>query len=224
MGDLLLSLVPYGIAAALAAPAAAVVAAFILGKAQRPLLGSSAFVAGAAVLDAVFALVILVLMESSGQFTAGADIDGWIDALLGVIFIGIGISAVFQTQTPEKEAAQRARIEKLTASRVGKLVVLGVVVQVINSDALAIMGGGLKEIAIANVSVGQEILAVVWLMLLMLLPYYVPTVMYVVAPGRAAILLRRFSEWLLANSRVVEIVTGLVIGGIFLWKGLASLA
>jgi threonine/homoserine/homoserine lactone efflux protein len=223
VGDLLLSLIPYGIAAAIAAPAAAVVAALILGQARRPILGGTAFVSGAVILDAVFAAVILALMEASGQFTSGADIDGWIDTILGVIFIGIGVAAVFQTQSPEKEAAQRARIEKLTASRVGKLVVLGVVVQIINSDALAIMGGGLKEIAIADVTVGQEVLAVAWLMALVLLPYYVPVVMYAVSPRRSTVLLRRFSDWLLANARIVEMITGLVLGGIFLWKGLASL-
>jgi threonine/homoserine/homoserine lactone efflux protein len=224
VGDLLLSLIPYGIAAAVAAPAAAVVAALILGQAQRPILGGTAFVSGAVMLDAVFAAVILALMEASGQFTSGADIDGWIDTILGVIFIGIGVAAVFQTESPEKEAARRARIEKLTASRVGKLVVLGVVVQIINSDALAIMGGGLKEIAIADVTVGEEVVAVAWLMLFMLLPYYVPIVMYAVSPSRSTVLLRRFSDWLLANLRVVEMITGLVLGGIFLWKGLASLA
>ena len=63
MGDLLLSLIPYGLAAALAAPAAAVVAALILGKAERPLLGGLAFVAGAALLEAVFAALILALMS-----------------------------------------------------------------------------------------------------------------------------------------------------------------
>lgn len=223
MGDLLLSLIPYGLAAALAAPAAAVVAALILGKAERPLLGGLAFVAGAALLEAVFAALILALMEASGSFTSGADIDGWIDAILGVIFIGIGVAAVFQTESPEKEAAQRARIERLAGSRVTKLVVVGVVVQVINSDALAIMGGGLKEIAIADVTVGQEVLAVVWLMLFMLLPYYVPVVMYAVAPGRSTVLLHRFSDWLLAHSRPVEIITGFVLGGVFLWKGITSL-
>jgi hypothetical protein len=33
-----------------------------------------------------------------------------------------------------------------------------------------------------------------------------------------------FSEWLLTHSRAVEIVTGLVLGGVFLWKGITSLA
>ncbi len=35
--------------------------------------------------------------------------------------------------------------------------------------------------------------------------------------------LRNFSNWLLEHSRMVEIVTGFVLGGAFLWKGLAAL-
>ena len=65
--------------------------------------------------------------------------------------------------------------------------------------------------------------AFIVLVLLMLLPYYVPIVMFAIAPERAAVLLRDFSNWLLEHSRMVEIVTGFVLGGAFLWKGLAAL-
>ena len=62
--------------------------------------------------------------------------------------------------------------------------------------------------------------AVAWLLVLMLLRYYVPVVMYVIAPRRSAVLLGHFSNWLLDHSRAVEIVTGFVLGGVFFWKGL----
>jgi threonine/homoserine/homoserine lactone efflux protein len=224
MGDLFLSLVPYGLAAAIAAPAAAVVAAFVVAQAKHPVIGGVAFVAGALVLDVLVAALVLALMESSGEFTSDADIDGWIDAVLGVIFIGIGAAAFFQTESPEKEVAQRARIEDLAGSRLAKLVLVGAIVQIVNSDALAIMAGGLKEVAVAGVTVGEEVIAVGWLLLLMLLPYYLPIVMYAIAPERSSVMLGRFCDWLLAHSRPVEIVTGLVLGGIFLLTGISSLA
>jgi hypothetical protein len=93
----------------------------------------------------------------------------------------------------------------------------------VNSDSLAVMAGGLKEIATADVSTGRAGVALVVLVMLALLPYYVPIVMFAVAPRRAAVLLRDFSNWLLEHTRKVEIVTGIVLGGAFLWKGLATL-
>ena len=223
MGDLLLSLIPYGLAAAAAAPAAAVVAALILGQAQRPIFSGSIFVAGALLLDMLFSVVVLGLMEASGSFTSGADIGAWVDTVLGAIFLALGVSAIFQKEDPTKEAARRARITRLTSSGPAKLLVLGVAVQIVNSDSLAVIAGGLKEVAISDVSTASAVVAVGWLLVLMLLPYYVPVLMYAVAPQRSAVLLRRFSEWLLDHSRVVEIVTGFLLGGLFFWKGMAAL-
>lgn len=223
VGELLVSIIPYGLAAAVAAPASAIVSALVLGQAKRAILSASLFVLGAFILDGLVAVLILSLMEASGQFTGGAEIADWVDALLGVIFVGIGITAVFQTESPEKSAAQRARIEGLISSGYTKLFLLGVVVAIVNSDSLAVMSGGLKEIAVSDVAVGAVVVAVVWLLLLVLLPYYVPILMVAVSPKRSTALLKRFGDWLLEHSRMLEIVTGLVLGGLFLWKGVSAL-
>jgi hypothetical protein len=139
VGDKPVAILPYGLAAAAAAPAAAVVSALILGQAKRKILAALIFVCGAFLIDATFGILILSLMEASGEFTDGAGV------------------------------------------------------------------------------------ALVVLLLLALLPYYVPIVMFAIAPRRAAVLLRGFSNWLLEHTRKVEIVTGIVLGGAFLWKGLATL-
>ena len=118
MGDVVVSILPYGLAAAAAAPAAAVVSALILGQAKRKILSALIFVCGALLIDAGVGILILSLMEASGEFTDGADIAAWVDALLGVIFVGIGVMAIFQTESPEKSAAQRA--ESSAWSRPGR--------------------------------------------------------------------------------------------------------
>ena len=223
MGDLLVALVPYGLAAAAAAPAAAAVAALVLGQAQRPIVSTSAFIAGALLLDIAFAAIVLAVMEGSGQFTSDSDIGAWVDTVLGAVFLLLGVMALFQKDDPAKDAARRERIGKLTSSGPAKLIAVGVVVQVINADALAVAAAGLKEVAIADVDLGESVLGVVWLLALVLLPYYVPLIMYLVAPKRSLTMLRGFSNWLLERSRVVEIVTGVGLGALFLWKGVAGL-
>ena len=60
MGDLLLQMLFYGLAAFAAAPVAIVVSALILGKSLRPQASVWTFTAGAAFLDVVLIVVVLV--------------------------------------------------------------------------------------------------------------------------------------------------------------------
>lgn len=112
MGSLFVQVAIYGIAAALAAPIAVVVTALILGKSQQPVLGAWTFVAGAAFLDGVFAAVIL----ASGLFDTSGDAGAYVDVGLGVLFVAMGLLAVFQAESPERDAARRARAEQIAGS------------------------------------------------------------------------------------------------------------
>ena len=174
MGSLLLQVALYGVAAAAAAPVAIVVSALILGKSARPLGGAWAFTAGAACLDVIFAVAIL----ASGAFEGGGDAGAIVDVGLGLLFAAIGTSAIFSSESPEKQAARRERAERAATAKLATLFVVGILVQVINFDAIAVFGGALKEIAEADVTTGQEVLATLFGLALMLSVYYVPILIY----------------------------------------------
>jgi hypothetical protein len=101
MGNLILNVLPYGLAAALAAPAAAVVTALILGESRRPLASAATFIGGAALLDAVFIGVSLALAAATG-FDGGGDAGAIVDVVLGVLFLALGLLAIFSKESPEK--------------------------------------------------------------------------------------------------------------------------
>lgn len=65
--------------------------------------------------------------------------------------------------------------------------------------------------------------ATVFGLAIMLTVYWVPVLLYMIAPGRAVPLLGRMTEWIMANSRVLEIVVGLGFGVYFVAKGLVVL-
>ena len=222
MGSLLVSLIPYGIAAACAAPVAAVVTALIVGRSPHPYRAALLFILGAVVVDVVFAVVVVALLEAAGADT-NSDIGAWIDALLGVLFLAIGVKALVSHPDAEAEAAQREKIDKMVSSGSGTLVVLGALVQVINVDALAVSVGGLKEVLASSEPAGEQVAAIAFLYLLVLLPYWGPLAIYAVMPGRAGAVLRSFSAWIVNHSRSVEIVTGIAFGSYFLAKGLTGL-
>src|SRR6187397_3730925 len=123
MTALIPQLVLYGLAAAAAAPIAAVVSALILGKSKSPLPSAFTFVAGAALLDIVVAVVFFVLVASAIQ--GNGDLGAYLDILLGVIFAGLGVYAIVAKDSPEKDAAQRARAEQIASGGVKTLIVAG---------------------------------------------------------------------------------------------------
>ena len=57
----------------------------------------------------------------------------------------------------------------------------------------------------------------------MLSVYYVPVLLYLIDPKRAVPMLGRLTEWIMGNSRMIEIVVGLGFGVYFLGKGLVVL-
>ncbi len=219
MGTLLVQVAVYGLAAALAAPIAIVVTALILGKSRRPLVSAWTFVAGAALLDVVFSLAIL----ASGAFDGGGDAGAYVDVGLGLLFLVMGGLAMFGTESPEKDAARRARADSIASAPLGKLFLAGIAVQIINFDAIAVFGGALKEIAEADVTTGEEVFATLFGIAIMLSVYYAPALVYMLVPDRAPAILGRVTEWIMTNSRKIEIVVGLGFGAIFLLKGLVVL-
>lgn len=93
----------------------------------------------------------------------------------------------------------------------------------INFDAIAVFGGALKDIGEADISTGQEIVATLFGLAIMLSVYYVPVLIYMIDRKRAEPMLARMTDWIMGNLRMIEIVVGLAFGIYFLAKGLAVL-
>ena len=219
MGSVLVQVTIYGLAAALAAPIGVVVSSMILGKSQRPLPSAWTFVAGAALLDVVLATAII----ASGAFDNGGDAGAYVDVGLGLLFLATGGVAIFAEESPEKEAARKARADGIATAPLAKLFLAGIAVQIINFDAIAVFGGALKEIAEADITTGEEVFATLFGLAIMLSVYYAPALFYMFKPERAVPVLGRLTEWIMTNSRMIEIVIGLGFGALFLVKGLVVL-
>ena len=218
MSKMLAGELPYAIAALLAAPFMAVVAAFVLSLSKRPLAAGWIFIGGAAALDLVFGFAIYSLFAYSGILGTG-DIGGIVvDMLLGLIFLLLGIKALFTRESPEKAQSRRKRIQKMASGGLGAIFVLGVLGQIVNSDALAIFAGGMKQIAITKVAFWEAAVGILIFIVIMLGFYYLPVVLYTVAPKSSMKMLTPFNEWIMRHAKVVEVVTCLVFGVLFLFK------
>ena len=222
MGDLLLQMLFYGLAAFAAAPVAIVVSALILGKSQRPQASVWTFTAGAAFLDVVLIVVVLAVLAATGA-DDGGDASAYLDVGLGALFLAMGLLALFSKDSPEKDAARQARAEGIASAPLPKLFVAGILVQLINIDAMAVFGVGLKEVPAADVSTAEALVAVAFGLAVMLAGYYGPAVAVALSPVRARGLLVRMTVWIMAHSKGLEVVVGVAFGLAFLSKGLAVL-
>jgi threonine/homoserine/homoserine lactone efflux protein len=200
-----------------------VVTALILAKSSRPLLSALLFTAGAAALDIIFAAGLFVAANASGAFDEGGSTAGTIvDIVLGAVFLAIGVKALVTRESPEQQASQRERIERVATGGLRTMLLSGVAAQVVNVDAMTVFTGAIKEAAEASVSSLEAAVALAVGLAVMLIPYYVPALLYAISPERSGVALRRMSDWLLGHSRALEIVAGLGFGVAFLAKGIAS--
>ena len=87
------------------------------------------------------------------------------------------------------------------------------------------MPPGLKEIPLADPAptAATVVIVLVVFLFIMLIPYHLPIVLRMIAPERSQSILGGMTEWLLARTRLIEIIVGLGLGGIFLFKGLGAL-
>ena len=172
-------MLPYALGAMLAAPIVLVVSAVIVTKAKRPIASGVAFVSGAVFLDVVFAIIILIIAEAAGVDSGSGDLAAIVDTILGAVFVVLGVVAVFAKPSPEKEAAQRLRIEGFASAGFASLFKLGLAVQLINSDALVVYAAGLKEIPLAEPppGIGAVVVVLVVFLFIMLIPYHLPIVL-----------------------------------------------
>ena len=148
------------------------------------------------------------MRSTRGPRAESGDAGAYLDVGLGAVFFVFGVIAIFSTETPEKDAAGRARAEHIASARLPAMFVFGIVVQIINIDALAAFAVGLKEIPAADVPTGQAIVAFAVGLAVMLVGYYGPAVFAALSPVRARSVLGRTTEWIMAHSKILEVVVG----------------
>ena len=114
-------------------------------------------------------------------------------------------------------------LQRLAAGSVGGLFLFGMVAQIANSDALMVTLPAQRAIAAAGLAWIQQLAAVLFLVTVLLLPAWLPVLATALWPKPAMRVLSALGAWLRTHEWMVNIATGLGIGGIFLLRGLTGL-
>lgn len=225
MGELLAQLVPEIIG--LAATPAAIVACLLLLGSHRPYRNVAVFGGTVLVLYSVLGAVALAAGRSVDAQEAedATTVRDWIGLVVGVLFLVAGIIAVARRPAPRLEGAAEqmpAWARKLASPRPATLVGVAVVLALVNPN-VAIFFSGVGSVLAADVSVGEQVLGILVLVLASVLDYVLPTVFYAVTglPGRHR--LRAMRSWLVRHDRAVGAAVLLVFGTMFTLRGLTQL-
>ena len=219
MGDVIRDLTPVALAAVFAAPIAVVASGLVMSAAQKPLAAGTGFVLGAALIALIFDGIAVAIFRHVGVH-AHSQAKATIEILLGLVFILDGLRALIVHR--QGTGGPRARLRSIAARGWLALLLAGATIQLVNIDALTISLAGAQTIAVGDLELGERILALIYLVALMLILYWLPLLAFLLVRGRTERALRRLDGWFARHERMVEAGTGLVIGVLFLYAGLTE--
>jgi hypothetical protein len=219
MDHVIRDLTPIALAAVFAAPVAVVISGMVMSAAPKPLAAGSAFVLGAALIALVFDGVAVAIFRHVGV-QAHSEAKATIETLLGLLFIVDGLRALIVRR--HGDGGPRERLRSIAARGWLALLLAGAAIQLVNIDALTISLAGAQTIAFGDLQLGGRVLALVYLVALMLILYWLPLLAYLLARGHTERALHWLDGWFAAHERLVEAGTGLIIGAAFLYAGLAE--
>jgi threonine/homoserine/homoserine lactone efflux protein len=228
MGELLAQLVPEIVG--LAATPAAIVACLLLLGSHRPYRNVAIFGGTVLVLYSFLGAVALaagrsVEAQATQEATTARD---WLGLVIGLLFLVGGVVALVRQPPPRPEGRPEGAGEqvpgwarRLAAPTPATLVGVALVLALVNPN-VAIFFSGVGAVVAADVTVGEQVLGILVLVLASVLDYVVPTVLYAVAgiPGRHR--LEAMRSWLVRNDRMIGAVVLLAFGLMFTARGAAQ--
>jgi Sap, sulfolipid-1-addressing protein len=219
MGQVIRDLTPVALGAVFAAPIAVVASGLVMSAAQKPLAAGAGFVLGAALLALIFDGIAVAIFRHVGVH-AHTQAKATIEIILGLLFILDGLRALIVHR--HSTGGPRERLRSIAGRGWVALLLAGAAIQLVNIDALTISLAGAQTIAFGDLALGGRILALVYLVALMLILYWLPLLAFLLVRGRTERALHWLDGWFAAHERLVEAGTGLLIGALFLSAGLAE--
>jgi hypothetical protein len=202
-------------------PTALLIAAVYLGSA-RPGLTSSFYLAGAVLMSAVMAVVVLFALRSAGlNHPDQHDARYGLRLGLGILFFAAG--AVVATRKPRSRdpaKAQHGLVSRMVADPAPlSAFVVGLLVFAPGVTFVA----ALQVIATARADPEVTTLALLLVVVINVLLVWLPITLHLVAPRSTDQRLKAFNGWLRANGRTVLAVVLVVAGGIMVFDGIHGL-
>lgn len=203
MAELLASILPLALGAAVSPTVAALVIA-VLARGEDAVRRGVALTLGAAIPLVVIALVVLLTLHASVAADGASKhraTGGVVDLVAAAALGYLGLRALQPTSTPQEQ--QAARAERAPGGP-GRYVALGAGVMLVNFSTLALFVPAVKDIGRADdVALAGELAAFLLLLAVVLVPAWVPVALRAAFPARAERLLQPLGGWMHDHRRAL---------------------
>lgn len=203
MADLLATILPLALGAAVSPTVAALVIA-VLARGGDAVRRGVALTIGAAIPLVVVAVVVLLTLHASGAADGGSRHEttgGVVDLVAAAALSYVAVRALQPTRTAQEQQAARAERAPGGAAR---YVGLGAGVMLVNFSTLALFVPAVKDIGRADdVTVPGEIAALALLIVIVLVPAWVPVALRAAFPEQAQRILKPLGRWMRDHQRAL---------------------
>lgn len=193
----------------------------LLLTSARPMRNALAFLAGVASLYLVVgAITLLFFGQILSDLSAGTVIIDVILVLAGVFLLLLAARSFFFA--PDPDAPPSGWMQRITTISAGQAFLFGVILA-LSIRYLLIFLSGVALIDETRVTPIQGTIALLVLITLTLLWQIILVSLYVANAARARVQLAMLMEWLTRHNRVIMTTLFLILGVIFLFKGVQGL-
>jgi len=137
-----------------------------------------------------------------------------IDATLGIFFLFYGIKIFF---SKERKIKSLTGEEKHTVS---KWVIIGIIINATNFDAVFLSFTAAKEVGVAKISEVYDLILLLVNILFFILPITLPLFIYLIMPNLAGRILEKINVFVLKYSRYIIAALFLIFGVYLAYKGI----
>jgi threonine/homoserine/homoserine lactone efflux protein len=219
IGDLL----PSAVGVALS-PVPIIAVILMLGTPKARTNGPAFAVGWIAGLVIVSVVVLLVTGDASDPDSTTATGVNWIQVVLGVVFLAMAARQWRSRPRKGTEPELPKWMSTIDSFAPGKSLALGALLSGVNPKNLALTAAAAASIAQADMSAGDDAVAVAVFVLIGSLTVAGPVCFYVFAPTRASAPLASIKEFMGDHNAVIMMVVLLVLGAKLLGQGLGAAA
>lgn len=225
MFDLIISLIPLALAAALQPPQ--LIALVVLMQTRQGLANGWSYVAGMTVFRLLIGIAFWVLI--SGIESAIEQAGGAFDIFVGAVLVVLGLLMLIYAlrqglAASDEDEAAASWLEKLSSVTPLQAALVGIAFIALDPKDWLIDISVVDLIAAADLSSMQSFLAYLAYLLMAQLLLVIPLILAMVTPQRAKVLLDTLNIWLNRHERVITFLVMVLLGGVFLFAGLEHLA
>jgi Sap-like sulfolipid-1-addressing protein len=203
-------------------PTALLVAAVYLGSA-RPRYVTAFYLAGAAAMSLIMAVVLLAVLRGVNLQRPGEHTPRYgLRLVLGILLLaGAVVVARRKARPPDPAKANQGFVSKMVADPAPMSAFLvGILVFAPGVSFLA----AVQVIATARASLDLTVLALIIVVVINVLLVWLPIVFHLIFPGATTRRLTAFNGWLRAHGKLILIGVLVAVGGIMVINGIYGLA